>query len=79
MASLGGQSESQFSPAAPWEKFAFLTYAAIQEALECSRNDHSMMKDAFGGGEEGPETERVKSRDEEEEEAGQGNRVVGMV
>lgn len=38
MASLGGQSESQFSPAAPWEKSAFLTHADIQEALECSRN-----------------------------------------
>lgn len=32
MASLGGQSESQFSPAAPWEKFAFLTHAAAREA-----------------------------------------------
>lgn len=38
MASLGGQSESQFSPAAPWEKSAFLAHAATQETLECSYN-----------------------------------------
>lgn len=49
MASLGGQSESQFSPAAPWEKSAFLAHATTQETLKCLYNQrHSKMKDVHG-------------------------------
>lgn len=70
MASLGGQSESQFSPAAPWEKFSFLTHAAAREApgmlpRQPRRN---------GGGRKG----RQRKKKEEAEAAAVGRGKSGL-
>lgn len=71
-------SESQFSPAAPWEKSAFLTHASHTRGPGMLLQHYSRMKDVMLGGRGvwGGATDK-KMETGGRREAGQGNNNVG--